>query len=40
MYSDEIAMDNPLGGIKCYWSEIQPVDERIFNGPAATAKKR
>ncbi len=32
--SDEIAMDNPLGGIKRGWSEIQPVYERIFSGPA------
>lgn len=30
----EIAMDNPLGGIKRGWREIQPVYERIFNGPA------
>lgn len=32
--SDEIAMDNPLGGIKRGWSEIRPVYERIFSGPA------
>lgn len=32
--SDEIAMDNPLGGIKRGWGEIQPVYERIFSGPA------
>lgn len=32
--SDEIAMDNPLGGIKRGWSKIQPVYERIFSGPA------
>jgi hypothetical protein len=32
--SDEIAMDNPLGGIKRGWTEIQPVYERIFNGQA------
>ena len=32
--SEEIAMDNPLGGIKRGWAEIQPVYERIFNGPA------
>lgn len=32
--SDEIVMDNPLGGIKRGWSEIQPVYERIFSGPA------
>ncbi len=33
--TDDIAMDNPLGGIKRGWAEIQPVYERIFNGPAA-----
>lgn len=32
--SDDIAMDNPLGGIKRGWSEIQSVYARIFNGPA------
>ncbi len=32
--TEEIAMDNPLGGIKRGWSEIRPVYERIFNGPA------
>lgn len=32
--TDEIAMDNPLGGIKRGWAEIQPVYERIFRGPA------
>lgn len=31
---DDIAMSNPLGGIKRDWSEIQPVYERIFNGAA------
>lgn len=29
-----IAMDNPLGGIKRGWDEIQTVYERIFNGKA------
>ena len=29
--TDEIAMDNPLGGIKRGWSEIRAVYERIFN---------
>ncbi len=33
--SDEIAMDNPLGGIKRGWSEIRQVYERLFSGPAA-----
>lgn len=30
--SEEIAMDNPLGGIKRGWAEIQPVYERLFSG--------
>jgi ketosteroid isomerase-like protein len=32
--TDDIAMDNPLGGIKRGWVEIQSVYERIFGGPA------
>lgn len=32
--SDEIAMDNPLGGIKRGWNEIREVYEKIFDGPA------
>lgn len=32
--SDEIAMDNPLGGIKRGWGEIKFVYERVFNGTA------
>lgn len=32
--SDEIAMDNPLGGIKRGWTEIKSVYEHIFSGPA------
>jgi hypothetical protein len=32
--SDDIVMDNPLGGITRGWSEIQPVYARIFDGPA------
>ncbi len=32
--TDEIAMDNPLGGIKRGWEEIRGVYERIFRGPA------
>ena len=31
---DEIAMDNPVGGIKRGWKEIKEVYERIFNGKA------
>ena len=34
MQSDEIAMDNPLGGIKRGWDEIKTVYQRIFNGRA------
>jgi ketosteroid isomerase-like protein len=33
--SDDVAMDNPLGGIKRGWSEIRAVYEGIFGGPAA-----
>ncbi len=32
--SADIAMDNPLGGIKRGWPEIKAVYDRIFNGPA------
>jgi len=32
--SDQIAMDNPLGGIKRGWNEIKSVYESIFKGPA------
>ena len=32
--SDEIAMDNPLGGIKRGWEEIREVYRRIFSGQA------
>lgn len=32
--ADDIAMDNPLGGIKRGWPEICSVYEAIFNGPA------
>ena len=32
--SEEIAMDNPLGGIKRGWPEIRAVYERIFTGEA------
>lgn len=33
-HSGDIAMDNPLGGIKRGWQEIGPAYERIFTGPA------
>ncbi|MEJ2689574.1 MAG: nuclear transport factor 2 family protein [Deltaproteobacteria bacterium] len=32
--SDNIAMDNPLGGIKRGWAEVADVYKRIFDGPA------
>jgi ketosteroid isomerase-like protein len=32
--TDEIAMDNPLGGIKRGWDEIKEVYQRIFFGKA------
>ena len=32
--TEEIAMDNPVGGITRGWNEIQAVYERIFNGRA------
>lgn len=32
--TDQIAMDNPVGGIKRGWAEIQAVYERIFSGQA------
>ncbi len=35
--TDEIAMDNPLGGIKRGWPEIRGVYERIFNRPATVS---
>ena len=31
---EEIAMDNPLGGIKRGWSEIESIYKRIFSGQA------
>jgi ketosteroid isomerase-like protein len=31
--SQEVAMDNPLGGIKRGWQDIKAVYERIFNSP-------
>lgn len=36
----EIAMDNPLGGIKRGWDEIRAVYDRIFNGPAKVYLER
>jgi hypothetical protein len=34
LQNEEIAMDNPLGGIKRGWDEIRSIYECIFNGPA------
>jgi ketosteroid isomerase-like protein len=31
--SPQVAMDNPLGGIKRGWQDIKAVYERIFNSP-------
>jgi ketosteroid isomerase-like protein len=33
-HADDVAMDNPLGGIKRGWPEIRSVYERIFQSPA------
>jgi len=35
--SDEVSMDNPLGGIRRGWSEVRQVYERIFAGRAVVA---
>lgn len=32
--SDDVSMDNPLGGIRRGWKEIRAGYERIMNGPA------
>ena len=32
--TDEISMDNPIGGIRRGWTEIQSGYDRIFNGKA------
>jgi ketosteroid isomerase-like protein len=32
--ADDIAMDNPLGGIKRGWPAVRSVYERVFNGDA------
>lgn len=32
--TDEAALDNPLGGIRRGWTEIRPLYERVFSGPA------
>jgi ketosteroid isomerase-like protein len=32
--TDEIALDNPLGGIRRGWADIRALYERVFSGPA------
>lgn len=32
--TDDIALDNPLGGIRRGWGEIRALYERVFSGPA------
>lgn len=32
--TEEISMDNPVGGIKRGWKEVHSVYDRIFNGSA------
>ncbi len=31
---EECVLDNPLGGIRRGWAEIEPLYDRLFNGPA------
>lgn len=33
-HADECVLDNPLGGIRRGWHEIEPLYERLFNGAA------
>lgn len=33
-HDDDVAMDNPLGGIKRGWTEIASVYQALFDGPA------
>jgi ketosteroid isomerase-like protein len=33
--TDEVSMDNPVGGIRRGWEEVRAVYERIFSGPAS-----
>lgn len=33
-HPDECVLDNPLGGIRRGWSEIEPLYVKLFNGPA------
>jgi hypothetical protein len=32
-HTDEVVMDNPVGGIKCSWEEIRTVYLQIFSSP-------
>lgn len=33
-HPDECVLDNPLGGIRRSWAEIEPLYARLFSGPA------
>jgi len=33
-HEEECVLDNPLGGIRRGWAEIEPLYARLFNGPA------
>lgn len=33
-HQDECVLDNPLGGIRRGWTEIEPLYMRLFSGPA------
>ncbi len=33
-HAEECVLDNPLGGIRRGWAEIEPLYDRLFNGPA------
>lgn len=33
-HHEECVLDNPLGGIRRGWSEIEPLYDRLFHGPA------
>ncbi len=33
-HAEECVLDNPVGGIRRGWAEIEPLYDRLFNGPA------
>lgn len=33
-HTDECVLDNPLGGIRRGWAEIEPLYNRLFSGPS------